>query len=104
MKNSKLLSIDTLFKCSMLNSIIDKTEEGFKIKEINVINVDKYLKFINDICSKNKKKDADLTKFAIEIISSEFNSMLTLSKSLKSNELKNIDLYSEFDNLTFYGA
>ena len=100
MKNSKLLSIDTLFKCSMLNSIIDKTEEGFKIKEINVINVDKYLKFINDICSKNKKKDADLTKFAIESISSEFNSMLTLSKSLKSNELKNVDLYSEFDNLT----
>lgn len=99
MKNSKLLSIDTLFKCSMLNSIIDKTDEGFKIKEINVINVDKYLKFINDICSKNKKKDADLTKFAIESISSEFNSMLTLSKSLKSNELKNVDLYSEFDNL-----
>ena len=100
MKNSKLLSIDTLFKCSMLNSIIDKTDEGFKVKEINVINVDKYLKFINDICSKNKKKDADLTKFAIESISSEFNSMLTLSKSLKSNELKNVDLYSEFDNLT----
>lgn len=100
MKNSKLLSIDTLFKCSILNSIIDKTPEGFKVKEINVINVDKYLKFINDICSKNKKKDADLTKFAIESISSEFNSMLTLSKSLKSNELKNVDLYSEFDNLT----
>lgn len=100
MKNSKLLSIDTLFKCSILNSIIDKTPEGFKIKEINVMNVDKYLKFINDICSKNKKKDADLTKFAIESISSEFNSMLTLSKSLKSNELKSVDLYSEFDNLT----
>ena len=100
MKNSKLLSIDTLFKCSILNSIIDKTPEGFKVKEINVINVDKYLKFINDICSKNKKKDTDLTKFAIESISSEFNSMLTLSKSLKSNELKSVDLYSEFDNLT----
>lgn len=100
MKNSKLLSIDTLFKCSMLNSIIDKTEEGFKVKEINIINVDNYLKFINDICSKNKKKDVDLTKFAIESISSEFNSMLTLNKSLKSNELKSVDLYSEFDNLT----
>lgn len=100
MKKSKLLSIDTLFKCSILNSIIDKTPEGFKVKEINVINVDKYLKFINDICSKNKKRDVDLTKFTIESISSEFNSMLTLSKSLKSNELKSVDLYSEFDNLT----
>lgn len=100
MKNSKILSIDSIFKCSILNSIIDKTEEGFKIKEINVINVDKYLKFINDICVKNKKKDADLTQFAIESISSEFNSLLTLSKSLKPNELKSVDLYSEFDNLT----
>ncbi len=100
MKNSKILSIDSIFKCSILNSIIDKTEEGFKIKEINVINVDKYLKFINDICAKNKKKDADLTQFAIESISSEFNSLLTLSKSLKPNELKSVDLYSEFDNLT----
>ena len=100
MKNSKLLSIDTLFKCSILSSIIDKTPEEFKVKKINVMNVDNYLKFINDICSKNKKKDTDLTKFAIESISSEFNSLLTLSKSLKPNELKSVDLYSEFDNLT----
>ena len=100
MKNSKILNIDSIFKCSILNSIIDKTPEGFKIKEINVINVDKYLKFINDICAKNKKKEADLTQFAIESISSEFNSLLTLSKSLKPNELKSVDLYSEYDNLT----
>lgn len=100
MKNSKILNIDSIFKCSILNSIIEKNDNEFKIKEINVINVDKYLKFINDICAKNKKKDADLTQFAIESISSEFNSLLTLSKSLKPNELKNVDLYSEFDNLT----
>lgn len=100
LQNSKIVNIEGIFKCSILNSIIDKTEEGFKIKEINVINVDKYLKFINDICAKNKKKDADLTQFAIESISSEFNSLLTLSKSLKPNELKSVDLYSEFDNLT----
>lgn len=100
MKNSKILNIDSIFKCSMLNLIIDKMDKEFKIKEINVINVDNYLKFINDICAKNKKKDVDLTQFAIESISSEFNSLLTLSKSLKPNELKSVDLYSEFDNLT----
>lgn len=100
MKNSKILNIDSIFKCSMLNLIIDKIGKEFKIKEINVINVDNYLKFINDICAKNKKKDVDLTQFAIESISSEFNSLLTLSKSLKPNELKSVDLYSEYDNLT----
>lgn len=100
LQNSKIVNIEGIFKCSILNSIIVKEGNEFKIDDINIMTVNKYLKFINDICAKNKKKDADLTKFVIESISSEFNSLLTLSKSLKPNELKNVDLYSEFDNLT----
>ena len=100
LQNSKIVNIEGIFKCSILNSIIVKVGNEFKIDDINIMTVDKYLKFINDICAKNKKKDVDLTKFVIESISSEFNSLLTLSKSLKPNELKSVDLYSEFDNLT----
>lgn len=100
LQNSKIVNIEGIFKCSILNSIIVKVGNEFKIDDINIMTVNKYLKFINDICAKNKKKDTDLTKFVIESISSEFNSLLTLSKSLKPNELKSVDLYSEFDNLT----
>lgn len=100
LQNSKIVNIEGIFKCSILNPIIVKVGNEFKIDDINIMTVNKYLKFINDICAKNKKKDADLTKFVIESISSEFNSLLTLSKSLKPNELKSVDLYSEFDNLT----